>query len=87
MKVITISTSVPHLSKYHESQIVLCMCAMIQVGPSYGRKMMTGHLSSHGYKIAERRVGLALRSVHSPYHEARLMVGIVTVLVTYLFIN
>ena len=41
----------------------------IQVGPSYGRKMMTGFLASQGFKVSQNRVGLALKRVF-PYHHS-----------------
>ncbi|KAM7012019.1 uncharacterized protein LKV04_022591 [Tautogolabrus adspersus] len=41
------------------------------VGPMFGRKMMTGFLSSKGINASEGRVGSALRAVRPQYHEAR----------------
>lgn len=40
----------------------------IQVGPSYGRKMMTGYLATQGFYVAQIRVGSALRKVNPYYH-------------------
>ena len=48
-----------------------CTDYLLQTGPSYGRKMMTGYLASKGLKVAETRVGRVLRETHRPYHEAR----------------
>ena len=47
------------------------------MGPSFGRKMMTGYLASQGIMAAEVRVGRALRQAHPPYHRARQQVTIV----------
>jgi hypothetical protein len=47
-----------------------------QVGPSYGRKMMTGYLKAKGLGVSEVRVGQSLRAVHEPYHKARQQVCI-----------
>ncbi|CAC5420888.1 unnamed protein product [Mytilus coruscus] len=41
------------------------------VGPTYGRKMMTGHLSSKGINVSEARVGEALATVNPRYHHLR----------------
>lgn len=43
----------------------------MQVGPSYGRKTMTGLLSSQGFRASEQRVGEALRRVNPSYNHAR----------------
>jgi hypothetical protein len=46
----------------------------VQVGPTYGRKMMTGYLKSKGLVASEVRVGQALEAVHEPYQRARQQV-------------
>ncbi|XP_046871434.1 uncharacterized protein LOC124463664 isoform X2 [Hypomesus transpacificus] len=42
-----------------------------QTGPTFGRKTMTGYLSTKGINASEGRVGAALRSVQQPNHKAR----------------
>ncbi|XP_062420889.1 uncharacterized protein LOC134132801 [Pungitius pungitius] len=42
-----------------------------EVGPTYGRKMMTGYLAAAGVTASERRVGAVLRNSNHPYHNAR----------------
>ena len=42
-----------------------------KVGPTYGRKMMTGLLSSHGMNISQQRVGESLSRVSPAYQDAR----------------
>ena len=42
-----------------------------KVGPTYGRKTLTGLLSAEGYRIAEKRVGKALEKVSPGYHSQR----------------
>ncbi|XP_065894563.1 uncharacterized protein [Dysidea avara] len=41
------------------------------VGPTYGRKMMTGLLSSHGVQVSQNRVGDSLGRVNPGYQSAR----------------
>jgi len=53
----------------------LCCRKCAQVGPSYGRKMMTGYLKSKGVSACEGRVGNALKDVHEPYQLARQQVN------------
>ena len=48
---------------------------VFQVGPSYGRKMMTGYLAAKSIGVSEVRVGRALRAVHEPYQIARQQVS------------
>ena len=43
----------------------------MQVGPSYGGKMMTGLLASQGFRCAQKRVGEALHRVKPAYHNIR----------------
>ncbi len=45
-----------------------------QVGPTYGRLMMTGYLAAQGIMCAERRVGATLRRVNPPYNIERRQV-------------
>ena len=49
----------------------LSLLPPIQVGPSYGRKMMTGYLATQGFRAAQIRVGSALRRVNPYYHTER----------------
>ena len=47
------------------------VCLILQVGPTYGRKTMTGLLRSKGIIVSEQRVGKALAQVCPVYHQAR----------------
>ena len=49
----------------------------MQVGPAYGRKMMSGYLAAQGIRVAEGRVGQALRSANPQYHEERVEVSFI----------
>ena len=40
-------------------------------GPTYGRKMMTGLMSSRGIHVSQQRVGESLSRVSPAYQEAR----------------
>lgn len=43
----------------------------MQVGPSYGRKTITGLLASEGIKVSQNRVGKALKIMNPNYHMLR----------------
>jgi hypothetical protein len=45
--------------------------AVCSVGPTYGRKMMTGLLRSRGLHVGERTVGHSLRTISAPYSAER----------------
>ena len=45
--------------------------SLIQVGPVYGRKTMTGLLASQGLKVSQARVGESLRRTNPQYHQKR----------------
>ncbi|XP_042602392.1 uncharacterized protein LOC122140934 isoform X3 [Cyprinus carpio] len=45
--------------------------AVVETGPYYGRKMMTGYLAAQGVNASEVRVGQTLAQMHEPYHRAR----------------
>ena len=45
---------------------------IVKVGPTYGRKTMTGLLAADGFKVAEKRVGVSLKKVCSAYHNRRV---------------
>ena len=44
---------------------------MFKVGPTYGRKTMTGLLASQGLRVSQQRVGESLRRMNPTYHHAR----------------
>ncbi len=44
---------------------------IIKVGPTYGRRTMTGLLAAEGVRVGEGRVGRALREVNPAYQQAR----------------
>ncbi|XP_060745421.1 uncharacterized protein LOC132858892 [Tachysurus vachellii] len=45
--------------------------AVVETGPYYGRKMITGYLAAQGVHVSEVRVGQTLAQMHEPYHQAR----------------
>ncbi|XP_067292504.1 uncharacterized protein [Pseudorasbora parva] len=45
--------------------------AIVETGPCYGRKMMTGYLASQRVHASEVRVGQTLAQMHEPNHRAR----------------
>ena len=44
---------------------------ILQVGPMYGRKTMTGLLASQGLRVSQVRVGESLRHTNPQYHHQR----------------
>lgn len=59
----------PPLSDGQLDRVVTASVGM--VGPTYGRKMMTGMLASQEVYVAEKRVASSLRRVNPNFHEAR----------------
>lgn len=53
--------------------LAISLIFYVQVGPTYGRKTMTGLLAADGFKIAEKRVGASLVKVCPAYHYRRAM--------------
>ena len=53
------------------SYIQFLSLLMFQVGPTYGRKTMTGLLASQGLRVSQQRVGESLRRMNPTYHHAR----------------
>ncbi|CAL1583945.1 unnamed protein product [Knipowitschia caucasica] len=45
--------------------------AIMETGPSFGRRMMKGYLSTKNVHAGEARIGSVLRTIHRPYHEDR----------------
>ena len=64
------------LSDYILSLLSSCMHLtvniILQVGPTYGRKTMTGLLRSQGILAGEKQIGHALAQVQPDYHLRRL---------------
>ena len=42
-----------------------------KVGPTYGRKMMKGMLTSHGIHVAEKRLASSMQRMNPSHHQAR----------------
>ncbi|XP_051793642.1 uncharacterized protein LOC127537676 isoform X2 [Acanthochromis polyacanthus] len=55
------------------AEIVFVAPTFLQTGAQYGRRMMTGYLSSKGIQASEGRVGSVLRQVNQPYHADRCL--------------
>ena len=47
---------------------------VFQVGPSYGRRMMTGFLAAQGFRCGEVRIGRSLSRVAPAHHNQRATV-------------
>jgi len=62
------------IGKVWKDHSVLCdfpPTSVEQVGPSYGRKVMTGFLSSQGFRVSQLRVGKSLKRVDPRHHSRR----------------
>ena len=57
--------------KFFPQIVHILSCITFQVGPTYGRKTMTGLLSSEGIHVSEQRVGESLKRVNPGYSHAR----------------
>ena len=50
---------------------IIIVLSIIQVGPTYGRKTMTGLLSSCSIRVSQQRVRQSLMNVSPLYHSSR----------------
>lgn len=55
-------------------KVVMVLYNYTQVGPAYGRKMMSGFLRSQGFTVSEVRVGEALKRTDPLHHSSRSLV-------------
>ncbi|KAK3752260.1 hypothetical protein QZH41_018663, partial [Actinostola sp. cb2023] len=53
------------------SGLIVVKFSFIQVGPTYGRKLMTGYVRSKGYSFSGNQVAMSLRRVNPTDHARR----------------
>ena len=70
---VKVTLTIPHVLflPFHFA-INFTLCRILQVGPTYGRKMMTGYLrQTLGTAVGQNRVGAALSKAHPGNHRTR----------------